>query len=136
MTGNALAPWWARTVGRRGEFLLFLVLLDLLYGLSLLHPAPEAQRSITIRFITEVMPLSWWAGLWLVTGALCLAGALFRRLRGGAYAAAAALKTLWGGMFLFGWMAGAIERGWVAAVIWLVFAAFVVRISSWPEPVR
>jgi hypothetical protein len=37
------------------------------------------------------------------------------------YACAAALKVLWGGMFLV-WLAGAIERGWVAAVIWLVFA--------------
>jgi hypothetical protein len=31
----------ARHIGRRGEFLLFLTLLDFLYGLSLLRPAPQ-----------------------------------------------------------------------------------------------
>jgi len=127
--------WWAGTIGRRGEFLLFLTLLDLLYGLSLLRPARAAQQSPTTRFLTEVMPLPVWGGLWLVVGLICLAGA-FGRCDRAAYAAAAALKVLWGGMFLIGWAAGVIERGWVGAIIWLAFAFFVVRIASWPEPER
>lgn len=127
--------WWIEHVGRRGEFLLFLVLLDILYGLSLANPAPELQRSASTRFLTEVMPLPWWAALWLAVGVVCLAGA-FARTDRVPYACAAALKVLWGSMFLIGWLIGAVDRGWVAAVIWLVFAVFVVRIASWPEPAR
>lgn len=125
--------WWARRVGRRGEFLLFLTLLDLLYGLSLLQPVPEARRSPTVAFLADVMPLSWWAVLWLAVGCGCLAGS-FATADRVAFAAAAALKVLWGSMFLLGWWAGVVERGWVSAVIWLVFAVVVVRVASWPEP--
>lgn len=125
--------WWNRHVGHRGEFLLFLVILDALYGLSLLRPVPEAQRSATTQFLTQIMPLPWWALLWLAVGGICLAGAFTVRDRF-AFAPAAALKVLWGAMFLFGWLAGVVERGWVPAVIWLVFAAWVVRVASWPEP--
>jgi hypothetical protein len=125
--------WWARVIGRRGEFLLFLTLLDLLYGLSLLHPAPYAGQSPTIRFLIQVMPLPLWGALWLVVGVTCLTGAFGRRDRA-AFAAAASLKVLWGSMFLIGWVAGVVERGWVASLIWLAFALFVVRIASWPEP--
>lgn len=125
--------WWATTVGRRGEFLLFLALLDLLYGLSLLRPAPQARRSPTTGFLAEVMPLPCWALLWLAVGAVCLAGAFVVRDRV-SFAAAAGLKVLWGSLFLVGWLAGVVERGWVSAVIWLVFALVVVRLASWPEP--
>lgn len=122
-----------RQVGHRGELLLFLAVLDVLFGLSLLRAAPEAQQSPTTRFLAEVAPLPWWAGLWVVVAVVCLAGAPVRRDRA-AYAAAAALKVLWGSMFLVGWLAGVIDRGWVSAVIWLAFAGIVIRIASWPEP--
>lgn len=125
--------WWRQHVGRRGEFLLFLALLDLLYGLSLLSPVPDAQRSVTIRFLIAVMPLQLWGVLWLTVGVICLAGALVRADRF-AFACAAALKVLWGSMFALGWLAGVIERGWVGAVVWLALALIVIRIASWPEP--
>lgn len=127
--------WWAEHVGRRGEFLLFLVLLDVLYGFSLLRPAPDATRSATVRFLVEVMPLPAWGCLWLAVGVICLVGAFTHGDRY-AYACAAALKILWGSMFAIGWAAGVVERGWVGAVIWLVFAGWVMRIASWPEPQR
>lgn len=120
-------------VGRRGEFLLFLALLDVVVGFSLARPAPQAQRTPSVHLLSEVAPLSWWAGLWLFVAVVCLWGA-FRRGDRFAYACAAGLKVLWGGLFLFGWLAGEVVRGWAAAVIWLVFAVFVARIASWPEP--
>lgn len=127
--------WWAIRVGRRGEFLLFLTLLDLLYGLSLCRPVAAAAQSPTTAFLAEVMPLAAWGLLWLAVGAVCLTGAFVVADRF-AFAAAAGLKVLWGSMFLIGWLAGVIERGWVGAVIWLVFAGVVARLASWPEPLR
>lgn len=131
--GRTPAWWWARHVGRRGEFLLFLVILDVLYGLSLLSPMASARQTPTVRFLAAVMPLPWWAVLWLAVGAVCLVGA-FTVADRFAFAAATGLKVLWGSMFLLGWLAGVIERGWVSAVIWLIFAAWVMRLASWPEP--
>lgn len=129
------SSWWSDTVGRRGEFLLFLTILDLLYGLSLLKPAAGARQAPTTRFLMEVMPLPMWGVLWLVAGLICLAGAFMHGDRL-AFACAAALKILWGVMFGLGWMVGVIDRGWVGAVIWLVFALWVIRLASWPEPER
>lgn len=122
--------------GRRGKCLMFFALLDLLYGLSLWQPAAEAQRSASTRFLMEVAPLPWWAGLWLAAGVICLVGAIHRRGDRLAFAAAIGIKTLWGTVFLLGWRAGAIERGWVAAVVWLAFALMVGVLAGWPDPPR
>lgn len=126
-----------RVTGRRGLFLIFLALLDLLYGASLWRPAPEAARSPSTWFLAQIMPLPWWGMLWLAVGVVCLAGAFARRADRFAYACAGGLKTLWGMVFLLGWAAGVIERGWVGAVIWLAFACVVVFIiAPWPEAPR
>lgn len=122
-------------VGYRSRFLIFLALLDLLYGLSLWRPVAEAAQSPSTRFLASVMPLPWWAALWLAVGVTCLAGAVVRGADRVAFAAAGALKVLWGSTFLLAWMVGAMERGWVASVIWLAFAAVVSGvIAPWPEP--
>lgn len=120
-------------VGRRGAALLFFSLVDLLYGLSLANPPAEAKLSPTVAFIRDVAPLNAWAALWAGVGIVCLAGAFMQHDRW-AFAAAVALKTLWGGTFLAGWLFAGLERGWVSAVIWLAMAAWVLIISSWPEP--
>lgn len=122
-------------LGRRGAVLLYLAVVDVLYALSLWRPAPAAQRTPATRFLIEVMPLLAWAALWLVVGVLCLAGAFRHRARPVAYAAAVAIKALWGLTFLLGWLAGEVDRGWVGAVVWLGLAALVAVLAGWPEPV-
>lgn len=122
-----------RRVGRRGAVLLWLALLDLVYGSSLAHPPSETARSASIRFFADLMPLPVWGGLWLAVGVLCLAGAFLRHDRW-AFAFATGLKVLWGGVCLFGWMLAGLPRGWVSAVIFLPMAALVLIISTWPEP--
>lgn len=124
----------AHRLGRRGTFLLFLTLLDLLYALSLAFPPAEARQSASTRYVAAVAPLECWASLWLAVGLICAVGAFSRRDQW-AFAAAAALKVLWGVTFAAGWLFAGLERGWVAGVIWLAFAAFVYLIASWPEPV-
>lgn len=123
-----------RVVGRRGAVLAYLALVDLLFALSLCRPGPAATRTPATRFLADLAPLSAWGVLWLVVGVLCLAGAFVHRVDRAAFAAAAGIKTLWGGVFLFGWLAGEITRGWVSAVVWLGLAALVVILAGWPEP--
>lgn len=123
----------AQRVGRRGSCLLFFAVLDVLYALSLAKPPPEAKLSPTVAFIAEIAPLDLWALAWLAVGVLCLVGA-FRHHDRWAFTAAVAIKTIWGGTFLLGWILDGLDRGWVSAVIWLAMAGWVYIISSWPEP--
>src|SRR5687768_11084491 len=90
-------------IGRRGAFLLFLALLDLIYGYSLLFPTLRSLTNPTTLFLVEIAPLSVWGGLWLAVGILCLIFA-FRRRDTIGFAAAMFLKVFWGLVFLFGWM--------------------------------
>ncbi len=124
-----------RAIGRRGTCLVFFAVLDLVYGLSLWRPAPAAAQAPATRLLAAIMPLSWWGALWFVVGVVCLVGAFVHRADRVAFAAAAGIKTLWGTVFLFGWIGAGLERGWVASVVWLAFAAFVMVLAGWPEPV-
>lgn len=123
-----------RIVGRRGAVLGYLGLVDVLIALSLWRPAPTPERAPGLKFLAAVMPLSWWAGLWLAVGVVCMLGALVHRLDRLAFAGATMIKTLWGGVYLLGWAAGGIERGWVNAVVWLALAVLVMILAGWPEP--
>lgn len=120
-------------VGHRGAVLLFFALLDFAYAGSIAKPPAEAARSATVAFIAHVLPLPAWATLWAVAGLVLLVGA-FRRHDSLAYATAAGIKTLWGGLFLFGWLLAGLDRGWVAAIVWLAMAVMLLIVATWPEP--
>jgi hypothetical protein len=95
----------------------------------------SAPASDTYLFLDSLMPLTWWATVWAVVGAVCAVQAFLPSDRI-AFAAASALKIIWGLAQLIGWGFDAIPRGYVAATIWLAFAAFVQVIAGWPEPSR
>lgn len=119
-------------IGRRGASLLFFALLDIIYCISLLFPPKEAQTNPTFVFIKSVAPLGLWAALWAAAGILCLRDA-FRASDKVGFAAAIAIKVLWGLLFIAG-MFLHVERAYVSATIWLCLAGWVAIISSWPEP--
>jgi len=115
--------------GHRGAFLLFLALLDGLYGYSLfIEPGPTV--SIDLWF-----PVPVWAIIWLVTGLILLTGvfAIHDRIH---YALAATVKAAWAAAWLNIWIFGTVPRAWISVVIWAAFAATVVVVSSWPEKRR
>jgi hypothetical protein len=117
----------AARIGRRGAALLFFVLLDSVYCYALLaapHPLVPFYQ-----WMADIIPLSGWAVCWGIVGAICLWYA-FRAYDTPAFMAAVGLKVAWGLFSLFGWLAGAVDRGYVSAVIWLGFAAFVYLIAG------
>lgn len=122
----------ARRVGRRGTTLLFLSLLDFVIAASLIHPQAEAARTASTRFVADIAPLWTWGLLWAAVGAACAVGA-FRLHDRWAFAAAMALKVLWGGVYVFGWAIAGLDRGWLGGVVWWAFAAFVYVVSGWAE---
>jgi hypothetical protein len=122
-----------RRIGRRGSALLFFAFLDLVYAYSLAAPTAEARRTVTLAYIAYVAPLWAWSVLWGLVGAICLVQAFISHDRV-AFSATMGLKVLFGLTVLSGWLAGAIERGYVGAAIWLALAGWVYIISTWPEP--
>ncbi|SRR6266496_1893 len=109
--------------GRRGVFLSFLSILDIGYGYGLITGIP----------VTNLL-LSWdiWGWIWIGFGIFISTGIL-ARMDLWQYGAATLLKTAWGLANLDSWVLHG-GRGWVAAIVWLSFAATVIVISGWPEP--
>jgi hypothetical protein len=121
----------ASRIGRRGAALLFFAVLDAFYCFGLLTvPKPAAPF---YAWMAEVAPLPVWAGCWGVVGAVCLLFA-FRTYDTPAFIAAVALKVGWGLLSFFGWINGSVDRGYISAVIWLAFAAFVYLIAGGIPP--
>lgn len=123
----------ARRVGRRGTALLFFALLDFVYAVALL----TAPRPLTpfYAWMDQVMPLHMWAGCWAAVGLVCL-GFAFAIRDTTAFMAAVGLKVGWGLPALFGWINGAVPLGYISAVIWLAFAAFVYLIAGGIPPAQ
>lgn len=114
-------------IGRRGAALLFFALLDVVYCYGLLT-APRPLVPFYV-WMNDIMPLVVWAACWGLVGVICLWYA-FRPYDTPAFTAAVALKVGWGLLSFFGWVTGVVDRGYVSAVIWLAFAAFVSLIAG------
>ena len=120
-------------IGRRGSSLLFFGFLDLIYGYSLVYPDHYSRMSPAFAFYRDVMPMWGWATLWFGVGLTCLFHA-FRRTDRWGFTAAIGLKVGWGLVSLGGWVFAGVERGWVAAAVWLAFAGWVWGVAGWSEP--
>ena len=121
-----------RRIGRRGGFLLFLALLDMIYAYGLITPTARSAQNPTTVFLSSVLPLEAWAGLWGMVGALCLFYA-FRQQDFPGYFAAMFLKVLWAGTFLMGWLFAGVERGYLSFAIWGAFGGVLALIAGWKE---
>jgi len=117
-----------RRIGRRGSFLLFLALLDTLFGWSVyIDPIPVSKVYDT------VIPVRVWGVIWFLVGAICLIQAFARVDRIG-FTSAVSLKIGWASMILYSWVIHPIvPREWAAAVIWYAFAGVTAIVSYWPE---
>jgi hypothetical protein len=114
-------------VGRRGEVLLFFALLDGVFAYAVFNP----RRPLNPQYVwlDSVLPLWVWGTLWAVTAAIALVYA-FQPRDTLAFTVCISIKVGWGLLSLFGWIAGADDRGYVSAMIWLGFAYFVFRVAG------
>jgi hypothetical protein len=121
----------AGRIGRRGAALLFFALLDWTYCIGLL----TAPRPLVpfYEYMDAALPLGLWAAVWAFVGTVCAVYA-FRTYDTFAFMSAVAIKVAWGLLALFGWLAGGVDRGYISAVIWLGFAAFVFLIAGGIPP--
>lgn len=114
-------------VGRRGAFLSFLSLLDVLYGYSILTVPTSPPR------LHLLIPYWSWGYVWLAAGIVLFPGIWVRRDRF-FYAVAAFMKAAWAGAWVDVWVNdSSVARAWVSVLIWAAFAALVLVVSTWPE---
>lgn len=126
----------ARHVGRRGAFLIFLALLDVVLGYAIVQPLPFGlTRAALYQPFVEIMPLQAWAAWWMATGVLAGIAAVWTRLRPVAFGAGALIKIAWSLGYLIGWVerVPAFSRGYQTAAIYLSFGLVTLLISSWRE---
>lgn len=117
-----------KRIGRRGVFLLFLGLLDILYGWSML--VTPLTPGIALHL---VLPIEAWGWVWIGTGIFLIPGAFMRADRF-FFAAASFLKAAWAGAWVsVWWQDPLIPRAWVSVAIWAAFAGVVLVVSTWPE---
>ena len=118
-------------VGRRGSFLLFLAILDFVYGYALIGIENPAYGHIDL-----LMPPFAWGVCWVLVGVVCFAEA-FAHLDRLAFTMAVLLKFLWGSTMLLSWaFTDTNPYGWISATIFLTFSLLTAIISFWPEPRR
>lgn len=123
----------AHRIGRRGYALIFFGLLDLVYGWALTWP-DQLTRSVPQNvYAGSLLPLRVWGAAWLAVGVVCLVQSVMRR-DSVAFACAIFIKIAWALLAAVGWQTGNVPRGYLSAVIWLVFAGLVSVVASWPEP--
>lgn len=122
-------------LGYRGAFLLFLAIIDAIYGWFLIRPTSESQQTSQFVWRAHIMPTEVWGSIWLIVAAALLASAFMRQDRIG-YALAIALKVGWAFVAAIGGLSGRVQGSWTSVSIWGGFAALTILVSGWPEPLR
>ena len=118
-------------IGRRGSYLLFLAILDFIYGWALLN-----AFNPVVKLTDLFLPVTAWAVWWLVTGAVCAVCAFLRDDRI-AFMLATLIKFCWGSAMLFSWwLTTTNPLGWISGTLFLAFCAITGIVSFWPEQRR
>lgn len=121
--------WASYQIGRRGAYLLFVALLDTLFGWSLITTPPLPKGLAPDLYLSY----SQWAVAWLIVGAVCLWQA-FVKVDRLAFSMAVTLKVLWGTVWLISWVLTSTNpRGWVDGVIFIGFGILTGIVSYWPD---
>lgn len=122
-------------LGYRGAFLLFLAVIDLIYGWFLINPTPESTHTTQFVWRSHIMPTQAWGAVWVTVGVALLVSAFMRQDRIG-YALAIALKIAWAFVAAAAGLSGHVQGSWTTVAIWGGFAALTVLESGRPEPLH
>jgi vacuolar-type H+-ATPase subunit I/STV1 len=117
----------------RDWFLIIFGVLALLLGYAYgVARVPHGVRT-SIYTATQILPLKAYAFMWAAAGAYSVAAGLTSRRVGG-FTVASAMFTLWGLIYLIGWLNGDPGRGWVTAALFGGLAAAVYCVSGLVDP--
>lgn len=122
-------------LGYRGAFLLFLAIIDAIYGWFLVHPTPEQTRTTQFIWRDHVMPTQAWGVIWLTAAVVLIVSAFMKQDRVG-YAVAIAIKIGWAFIAAAAGLTGHVQGAWSTVAIWGGFAALTILESGRAEPLH
>jgi hypothetical protein len=120
-------------LGYRGAFLLFLAMIDLVYGWFLVNPTDESINTSQFVWRDHIMPTQAWGVIWLAAAAVLVISAFVKQDRVG-YAVAIGLKVGWAFIAAASAITGHVPGAWSAVAIWGGFACLTIMESGRPEP--
>lgn len=130
---NPRYPWLDQHLGARGYTLITCGSAWCIDGASILSD----QRFATIpavRILTQVVPIQWWAWMWIVCGAVAILSSPLHAHRDNlGFAAAALPPATWAVTYTIGWIDGSFPLGWAIIPSWsvpLALLAIVAELSA------
>lgn len=109
------APRWLRIARDDGTGLAIIGILSALRGISYLPIVVDPSRT-PAHTLEGLLPVTWWAWVWIGIGLLCIAAIPWRRLIPPAVGLAVGIHTLWALSFISSWILTDASRAWVSAL--------------------
>lgn len=119
-----------RMIGRRGLTLIFVGVLDFVFAVNLLI----IQNPNAVRVYGSILPLDWWAWIWIFAGVAAWGSAPLKKDRIG-FAISSVIFSFWGWLSFLAWLRGEQPTGWATAGFFLVITALIMIPSTWPETI-
>ncbi|MFF2026550.1 hypothetical protein ACFVUR_19305 [Stenotrophomonas bentonitica] len=115
-------------------------LSSIVRGSSYIGPSSPNSAPSQLAFVDEVIPLSWYAVGWIVTGVVALVAVGWPRIQPAGFAFAIGFNLLWAFSFAASWLFLDVPRSYVSATSYATIAVlgFVVaalREKPGPPPV-
>lgn len=115
MSPGRPAPRWLKLFRNDGTGLAIIGVLSFLRGISYSPGVVNANRDAA-HALEAMLPVTWWAWVWLAIGTLCLAAVRWRRLLPPAVGLAVGIHTAWALSFIAAWAFADNQRSWVSSL--------------------
>jgi hypothetical protein len=130
-----------RFSGKRSKFLIIHAVVYTLIGYSYIsiNPPTGSTRAATFAWLPDWFPTGMVGWAWVIAAAFALWSSVERtppRSDRLGFAALVAMSLCWAMMFLISWIKGHAPTGWVSAAVYAGYAAVIMLIASWPNPVQ
>lgn len=123
----------------RGRFLVLFGLLYGCFGWTYLVEGSTPSRTAAFEWLPSFIPMSALSWPWFIAAVIALGSSVRytppRTDRFG-FMALVLVPCVWALMFLFSYFRGYAPTGWISTIIYGGFAAIVILVSSWPNPVQ
>lgn len=102
-------------------------------GSSYIGPRSPDSSPAQLAFVDHLIPLSWYAVGWIVTGAVALVAVFWRRLQPIGFGFAIAFNLLWAGSFMLSQIFLHIPRAYVSAMSYVAIAGLAICVAALSE---
>lgn len=102
-------------------------------GSSYIGPRSPDSSPAQLAFVDHLIPLSWYAVGWIVTGAVALIAVFWRRLQPIGFGFAIAFNLLWAASFLLSQVFLHIPRAYVSATSYIAIAGLAICVAALSE---